>query len=272
MDYTIAPNVTAIGAGDSAPTTGTKGEFTSGNPATSTPATVLPGYQMNAIVEEIINVISGAGLTPSNSNNAQLLQALTGMAGINIQAFLTSGSWTAPAGTTKVKARVWAGGGAGGAGVGGGAGGGGSGGGYGEGIFTVIPGNTYVVTVGNGGVGSTANGGPGSASSFGSFITALGGLGGTASSALTSPGAGAGPNSAGSGGALNLPGSGGQNGWALSSSPVCGIGGGSPMGGPPTYFGFITGSVAGNRPGGASSGSASGASLAGAYGLIILEW
>lgn len=82
MDYTIAPNVTAIGAGDTAPATGTKGEFTSGNATTNTPATVLPGYQMNALVEENINVIVAAGLTPSSTNNAQLLQAVKGLAGV----------------------------------------------------------------------------------------------------------------------------------------------------------------------------------------------
>lgn len=76
MDYTIAPNTTAIGAGDGPPTTGTPGEFTEGNPASSTPATVLPAYQMNAIVEEIIAVIKAAGLTLDRTNTAQLLAAI----------------------------------------------------------------------------------------------------------------------------------------------------------------------------------------------------
>lgn len=76
MDYTIASGVTAIGSGDTAPVSGTEGEFTEGNPATSTPATVLPGYQMNAIVQEIRNSIVAAGLTPSRTNNAQLAAAL----------------------------------------------------------------------------------------------------------------------------------------------------------------------------------------------------
>lgn len=76
MDYTIAPNTTAIGAGDGPPTTGTPGEFTGGNPATSTPATVLPAYQMNALVEEIIAVIKAANLTPDRTNTAQMLAAI----------------------------------------------------------------------------------------------------------------------------------------------------------------------------------------------------
>jgi len=93
MDYTIATAVTGIGDGDTAPATGTKGEFTNGNPATSTPATVLPAYQMNALVQEIINTIVGASLTPSKSNNAQLLAAIQALIPIGIAAYLAGRSW-----------------------------------------------------------------------------------------------------------------------------------------------------------------------------------
>lgn len=76
MDYTIASGTTAVGSGDTAPATGTPGEFTNGNPSTGTPATVLPGYQMNALVQEIRNAIVAAGITPSKSDNTQLAAAI----------------------------------------------------------------------------------------------------------------------------------------------------------------------------------------------------
>src|ERR1700744_4599528 len=93
MDFTIAPNGTAIGSGDVAPTTGTPGEFTNGNPATATPATVLPGYQMNALVQEIRNAILASGQTPSRTLNNQLANALRGRI-LNIQGFSTAGTFT----------------------------------------------------------------------------------------------------------------------------------------------------------------------------------
>lgn len=77
MDYTIASNSTAVGSGDTAPVTGTPGEFTEGNAATSTPATVLPAYQLNALVREIRNVIAGLGLTPDRNVTSQLLGAVS---------------------------------------------------------------------------------------------------------------------------------------------------------------------------------------------------
>lgn len=79
MDYTIATNTVAVGSGDTAPATGTPGEFTVGNPATNTPATVIPGYQLNALVQEIRNAIVGAGIAPDKTNNAQLLAAIKGL-------------------------------------------------------------------------------------------------------------------------------------------------------------------------------------------------
>lgn len=76
MDYTIASGVTAIDSGDTPPVSGTPGEFTEGNPATSTPATRLPAYQMNALVREIRNAIVAAGLTPDRTNTGQLAAAI----------------------------------------------------------------------------------------------------------------------------------------------------------------------------------------------------
>lgn len=69
-----------------------------------------------------------------------------------------TGSWTAPDGINAVKVECWAGGGAGGTATGtaGSSGGGGAGGCYVmDRAYTVIPGNSYTVTVGAGGVHTT---------------------------------------------------------------------------------------------------------------------
>lgn len=93
------------------------------------------------------------------------------------QLFTSSGSWTAPAGVTRVKATVIAGGGGGSAW----AGSSGGGGGYSCAWVTVSPGTTYTVTVGGGGFyqGGNGFGGTGGTSSFGSFLSATGGGGGS---------------------------------------------------------------------------------------------
>jgi hypothetical protein len=193
MDFTIAQNVTAIGAGDTAPATGTKGEFTSGNPATNTPATVLPGYQMNAIVEEIINAITSSGQTPSNTNNAQLAGALHGRL-LNVQIFSTSGThtYTPTSGTTSVIVEVQGGGGPGCGSPATGTGqtsqgGNGSSGSYArKRITSGFSGVT--ITVGAGGVGALGTVGTnGGASSFGTIVSAAGGFSGVNQGSTSTP-------------------------------------------------------------------------------------
>lgn len=242
-------------------------------PYDSTFQTAIGGYPKNAII--------GSATTPglfwlsSADNNAS--NPDTGGAGwlrwppTGAQAFVTSGTYTVSAGVTRIKVRVWGAGGAGGAGTGGGGGGGGSGGDYGEGIFVVTPGAAFTVTIGAAAAGSAGAGLNGGATSFGALISALGGLGGTASTSLGSPGLGGSPASAGSGGAINLLGSGGQNGYALGANAAGGMGGGCPMGGPPTFSPFAGGSIPGNFPGGGSSGGANAISAASAAGLCIVE-
>ena len=104
------------------------------------------------------------------------------------QTFSTPGTFTgvngftAPAGVTSVTVEAWGGGGAGGGGTTV------SGGGGGGGAYTkvtnvsVIPGNSYTITVGAGGIGTTAqaNGQPGFASIaiLGTTVTGSGGSGG----------------------------------------------------------------------------------------------
>lgn len=99
--------------------------------------------------------------------------------------FASSGTWTCPAGVTRVKVTCIGGGG-------GNSGGsntnGGGGGGVGIGYFTVTPGTAYTITVGSGGAGVTSgNAGSGTSSSFGALITSTGGGG---MNNLGTPGAG----------------------------------------------------------------------------------
>jgi len=109
-------------------------------------------------------------------------------------------TWVAPDGVTEVEYLVVAGGGGGG----GNRGGGGGAGGFRTGFLTVVPGNSYTVTVGNGGAGGVNNtyGANGGNSTF---------------DAITSTGGG--------GGAYNQAGGGGHNGSAGGS------GGGGARGG-----------------------------------------
>ena len=99
-------------------------------------------------------------------------------------AFITSGTWTCPAGVTSVQVECWGGGGAGGSATkisttsGGGGGGGGA---YVKAnTVAVTAGNNYTVTVGAGGISSLSAAVPGGDTSFAgdsSTITAKGGGG-----------------------------------------------------------------------------------------------
>lgn len=101
----------------------------------------------------------------------------------NFATCLSSGSWTVPAGVTKIAVELWGSGG-GGASVGGG-----GGGGYIIGVFTVTPAATINFTVGTGGSGaanSATSGGNGILSKVvigGVEIDAYGGSGGVYNSA-----------------------------------------------------------------------------------------
>lgn len=127
----------------------------------------------------------GTGLTLSggtlNASAAPQLQE---------QLFTASGSWTAPAGVTRVEVMVVGGGGGAGSGSGGACvtGGFGGFGGFAMGDVTVVPGTLYTVTVGTGGTGATGfniNGTAGGSSAFGALISATGGAGTTGSGTVS---------------------------------------------------------------------------------------
>jgi hypothetical protein len=121
----------------------------------------------------------------SVNNNLQV-----GSGRIRVAKFTASGSWTAPAGVFSIQALAVGGGGGGGASKSTNSatsetGGGGGGGGVVDGMFPVVPGTTYTVTIGTGGAGAnttTAAGSNGTDTTFGSLFTAPGGQGGVTDS------------------------------------------------------------------------------------------
>ncbi|HVE21847.1 MAG TPA: hypothetical protein VNC39_07720 [Acidocella sp.] len=194
------------------------------------------------------------------------------------QAFAASGTFTVPAGVTRIKFRVWSGGGGGAgsaastiafAGTGGGAGG------YAELVETVTPGQAIAVTVGQGGAGGVAQspGASGGTSSVGTFVTVTGGAGGAYQAAFATT------NTAGGqavGGIVNFQGGFGgivmMNG--STGNGLGGAGGNAPQGGQ----GGVQSSAAagpGQFPGGGGGGAGGPGGLtggAGANGLVIVEY
>lgn len=150
----------------------------------------------------------------------------------------------------------WDGGG-GSYGAGGGAGGNGGPGGSGAfatGIFAVIPGQSYTVSIGAGGLAGAPTGGNGGTSSFGALLTCTGGTGGTPGGA----GGNAVTSTPGTGGTAGTPGTGGTA--SGSGTLLPGASGGTPAAG--NSGTWVAGSYASNA-GGATSSVGGGASAAG---------
>ncbi|WP_428485938.1 hypothetical protein [Rhodopila sp.] len=166
---------------------GTPGYANSGSPGTFSPTTADPDV-FNTVLAEIAAVIIASGQTLNAANNAQLLQAIQAVPSgrlLNVQVFKTPGTftYTPTAGTNSVDVEVQAGGGGGAGAPGTGSGqyahaGGGSAGSYArKRITSGFAGVTITVGVGGGGFSGTY-GGPGGSSSFGSIVSAAGGIGG----------------------------------------------------------------------------------------------
>lgn len=143
--------------------------------------------------------------------------------------FLSGGTFTVPAGITKIRVRV--------VGAGGGGKGdsapfySGAGGGYAHGVFDVTPGQSYSVTVGNGGYGGFS-GTDGQSSSFGALISATGGKGGgSAGGGAVSGGVGVGGDFQASGGNGNNQSGGGAAGSQLGNGGTSTHQGGAAVGG-----------------------------------------
>jgi len=173
----------------------------------------------------------------------------------NMQVFTSSGTFTVPAGVTKVKVTVVGGGGGGSAMNYGAAGAGGT-------AIRIIsgltPGGTVAVTVGGGGAGGNlagSAGGTGGTSSFGAFCSATGGAGTAYGTGINGTGG------IGSGGNLNFAGGPG----------AIGTGGCSFFGGGGTYFTNRDARAYGGGGGGGSdeSGVPGGN---GSAGVVVVEY
>ncbi|MFA5934223.1 MAG: glycine-rich domain-containing protein, partial [Candidatus Paceibacterota bacterium] len=171
-----------------------------------------------------------------------------------------SGSWVAPAGVTSVTAEVW---GAGGAGAGetanndGGESGGG-GGAYSKKLnITVVPGNSYAVTIGAAGVGSTGAGTAGGDSWFCNATTNCATIAGTSVQSGAKGGGGGSANTSHGVGGASASGfgdtkfSGGNGGDGVSGNENIGSGGGGGAGGS-----TANGGVGGNGSAGPTAGAA----------------
>jgi hypothetical protein len=193
--------------------------------------------------------------------------------------FTTSGTWTAPAGVTSVDVEAWGGGGGGGNSstrVGGG------GGAYSKKLsITVVPGNSYTVTVGAGGGVSVAGGD--SWFSTSATVLAKGGAahgnGGAATSGIGDTkfsggngcnGGGFGAGGAGGGGAGDS--ANGGNGTCPGTSSTGGAGGVN-FGGAGGNGGNSAGTVGGTLGGGGGSASGfGGGGAAGARGEVRITY
>jgi hypothetical protein len=223
-------------------------------------------------------------LFSNTGSSAQLLGVYTDSQAISqVIPFLSSTTWTVPAGLYNLKeVELWGAGGAGGGSSGTNASSsGGGGGGYAHAYDVgVTPGQVITVTVGAGGTGGIgANyGSAGGTTTFGSTtpVYATGGGGGSPN-AINVPGVGG----SGFGAQIELNGEQGGIGSATGTGsgalPVNGAGGGSPFGGGAPNWGVI-GPVgaAGLFPGGGSNGGACASGTAnggtGANGFVIIKF
>lgn len=246
--------------------------------------------------------MAGGGIlgTPSTSNKFATEAVLNS----TVQTFLNSGTYTKPTGLKKVFVQAWGGGASGASSTGQNAGGGGGGGYFERWIEASAIDATEVVTIGNGGGGVTGNTGgtAGGNTTFGSLVTAYGGVGGSSSAGSTSGGSGGDIQSGGSvfrglgasaaaggigalwggggGGGVNdattgfgggnaLYGGAGGGGSCVETANSHGVGGTSVYGGNGGDANATTG-VAGSVPGGGGGGAGNGTSGAGGKGKIVV--
>lgn len=202
---------------------------------TSAIQTQLNGKQATLVSGTNIKTVAGQSLL--GSGNIVIQSDTISSIFANSQTFTASGTFTVPAGVTKVLVEGCGGGGAGGGTSSNkfaGSGGGGSVGG--TNVFNVVSGSTMNITIGAGGVGSTTSGGNGGTTSISGAISLnyIGGTGGTVSTASGSVSLG--------GNAFGLGGNGG-NGLYNSYTGYGGTG----------LYGVAGGSASFNTAGGSAS-------------------
>ncbi len=289
MDLLIAANSVPLADADTAPGTGTPQYATSGNPATNTPATSFPAYHYNMLMQELLALLTAADITPSTTNNGQVLAAVQALiaAGapaetgrlINIQQFTSSGTYTPTSGMSTCIVEMVAGG-SGGGGAAATTSGECSAGGPGfsspqaVGRFTAAQvGASQAVTIGAAGTAGSAGqntGGTGGTTSFGSLMSVTGysgGLGGpicTASEVYLNGGGTSGGATSGTNLEPISEGSGFQWGFAFYGQlAVQAAGQGSPYGAVSFSSPVTSGSLAGDAASGPGAGGGGGATCDG---------
>lgn len=182
-------NNSAVGAIPTPEAAGTPGFFTDGDPTGGVEATIVDADWLNAIQEELLNVVTAASITPSKTNRTQLLAAIGKIVGtgrvLRIKSMIASAAHTPiPGMVNSLVFLQGAGGGGGGLitpSVGNvSCGAPGASGSLGVGLFTAAQiGSSISVVIGAGGaVAVSSNGAAGGASTFGALMTAPGGAGG----------------------------------------------------------------------------------------------
>ncbi|MBB4863361.1 hypothetical protein HNP46_002208 [Pseudomonas nitritireducens] len=79
----------AAGTQPASTSSGTAGYFTDGNPATGIAATIVPAEFLNAIMMELLNTITAAGITPSKSQFSQLTASIKALSQAGVAVFGT---------------------------------------------------------------------------------------------------------------------------------------------------------------------------------------
>ncbi len=106
-------NVTAVPSLPIAGPAGSPGFFTDGNPAAALEATVVDGWWLNLLQEEVLTVVEEAGLAPDKSSHRQLFEALNrlylGIDAAGRYLPLTGGTIYAPGGSDPLTIRADAG-------------------------------------------------------------------------------------------------------------------------------------------------------------------
>ena len=168
-------------------------KFTEGDPVGGVQATVVTDDWLNDIQENIMAVLSAAGVTPTKGRSNDLLDSIRGRL-IGVRTFGAAGTftYTPTPGTNKVVVEVQAAGGAGGGApaTGGGVAALGSPGGAGSYAKSLLTSgfSGVTITVGAGGTGvSGAAGNNGGPSSFGALISCPGGRGGSVGGPSSGP-------------------------------------------------------------------------------------
>jgi hypothetical protein len=236
------------------------------------------GFGGSATPGKIVNPSSSLEISGDGTIKATAL-VMSPYPGSQVQTRFTSGgSYSKPAGAKQFRIQVQAGGGAGGGAAAAGAGG--QGGGYAESLVDAASlSASTTVTVGSGGTGvSAGTGNTGGTSSFGSLVSATGGVGGQATAASANVGFQESGDSAQTlVGNIQVEGGGGVPGGRLGGTDnVGGTGGPSFLGtGGRGRVGSNTGS-AGHEYGGGGGGSANSGTQsarvggAGAPGIVIV--